>query len=88
MLTSSVLLRPEQEERSEHPEDQIREESECREIEVEFPVACADGKDFEHGEYAHAKDVDRPHVEVMSLIDLAELADLFSVEVLLPGAVP
>ena len=31
VASSSVFLRPEEEERSKHPEDQVREESECRE---------------------------------------------------------
>ena len=78
----------EEKESSEHPEDQISEKSECREVDVEFPVACADRKDFEHSEYAHSKDVDRPHIEVVSLIDLAELSNLFGVEILFAGAVP
>ena len=88
ILTSPVLLRSEKEERSEHPEGQIREESECREIDVEFLVACADGKNLEYGEDADAKNIDRPHVEVMAFIDLAQLADLLSVEILLTGAMP
>ena len=88
ILTSPVLLRPEDEERSEHPEDQIREESECREVDVEFSISRTDGKDFKDGENADAKNVDRPHVEVMAFIDLAELANLFSVEIFLSGTVP
>ena len=86
--TSSIFLGPEEEERSEHPEDQVREESECRKVDVEFSVVCADGENLEDGEDADSKDVDRPHIEVVSLIDLAQLAYLLGVEVFLTGAVP
>jgi hypothetical protein len=85
---SPVLLWPEDEERSEHAEDHVRKETKCREVDVEFSIACADGKDLEDGEYADAKNVDRPHVEIVSFVRLAKLANLLGVEILFTGTVP
>ena len=87
-FTSSIFLWPEEKECSEHPEDHVREETECREIDIELPVFHTDGENFENGENADAKNVDWPHVKVVSFVDLAQLADLLGVEVFLTGAVP
>jgi hypothetical protein len=85
---SPVLLRSEEEKRSEHPEDHVREETECREIDVELSVVGADGKDLEDREDADAENVDGAHVEIVPLIDLAKLPDLLRVEIFLARAVP
>jgi hypothetical protein len=88
ILSSPVLLRPEYEERSEHAEDNVCKETKCRKVDVELSVACADGKDLEDGEYADAKNVDRPHVEIVSFVDLAKLTNFLTIEILFTGAVP
>jgi hypothetical protein len=85
---SSVLLRTKKKECSEHSEDQVRKKAERGEISVELPVARSDGEDFEDREDAYTEDVDRSHIEIVSLIDLTQFANLVGVEVFLSRAVP
>ncbi len=73
-MSLSVFLGAEEEESAEDPEDEIREESECGEVNIELPVVCPDGKDLEDGENANAEYVDWTHIEVVPFIDLAKLA--------------
>src|SRR5437016_8555410 len=83
-----ILLGPEEKERSEHPKHEVGDKPEGGEIDVELSIVGADRKDLEHGKHGDAEDIDRAHIEVGALIDLAEFPDLLPVDELLPRPLP